>query len=202
MGNCLKLFKEHSGPKTQKASSRFRCWQTWQEKLKVECQVLDWASISFTCWVFCDFFFARFWPLNSWILPYNYTITKKNTAMHHILGLCDMLHLFWQWWTIIFEEEMWSEQRTAALFSPLTEMLFFSSCLFKAPPPNTQSALIGQITPTWDSIASSGMSRAAMLNQFLHAKQMCDMATSGAGFSAGKRSIYWFQDRSHAQENI
>ena len=134
MGNCLKLFKEHSGPKTQKASSRFRCWQTWQEKLKVECQVLDWASISFTCWVFCDFFFARFWPLNSWILSYNYTITKKNTAMHHILGLCDMLHLFWQWWTIIFEEEMWSEQRTAALFSPLTEMLFFSSCLFKAPP--------------------------------------------------------------------
>ena len=47
---------------------------------------------------------------------------------------------------------------------PLSEMLCFSSCLFKAPPLlNIQSALIGQLAHAWASTTNSN--RAAKLNQ-------------------------------------
>lgn len=42
-----------------------------------------------------------------------------------------------------------------------------SSCLFKAPLLNTQSALMGRLTHTWAS--TSNNKRAALLNSFLHA---------------------------------
>ena len=38
---------------------------------------------------------------------------------------------------------------------PLSETLRLSSCLFKAPLTNTQSALIGQLTHAWPSTANN-----------------------------------------------
>ena len=53
---------------------------------------------------------------------------------------------------------------------PPSEMLCFSSCLFKAHPLlNTLSPIIGQLTHVWASTTNNN--RAAVLNQFLRAKQ-------------------------------
>ena len=38
----------------------------------------------------------------------------------------------------------------------LSEILHFSLCLFKAPLPNTQSALIGQLINAWAVFSASG----------------------------------------------
>ena len=62
----------------------------------------------------------------------------------------------------------------------LCETLCISSRLFKAPLPNTQSALIGQLTLAWTNTANSN--RAAVLNQFSGAKivarhELCNCVT-------------------------
>ena len=49
---------------------------------------------------------------------------------------------------------------------PLSETLFFRSCLFKAPLLKTSSALIGQLTHGWAGTSNS-TARAADLDQFL-----------------------------------
>ena len=52
--------------------------------------------------------------------------------------------------------------------SPSSEAICFYSCLFNSPFLNTQSPLIGQLTHAWSSTTNNN--RAAMLNQFSHAK--------------------------------